>query len=492
MKEQSRRAGAALISIALAIGCSSSTAMVDASAGRDGGDGGAPEPNVLVPSDGTRLKARWMVGPEGQRAFAGYYDTMLSTICAFRRAADGELRCLPSGFLLESPIVTFADDACTVPAASYNGGDCNPDAFIRRKDTTNPCQTREHIYARGDRLAGNRTFSKSGSPPSCRPETGLDTEVAFRVGAELPVAMFVKATDVPQPAGSAALQLVERHSDDGAVSSGGWQNRATGTRCELWELDDHVDHCFPATARLSETTFSEGTCVQNAAFFTGSCAMPTVALQTSSSCPITFHPVALGPAMSTVYRVSDGMCTAQPAASGLEYRSLDMDVPADPYPPLQTQIEQQPWRLERRVQAAPDGSGAQLFGFHDRTRNELCVPYNFGGKYRCGPDDTVEFHYLYADAQCTRPLLALDSNSCASPYALGWDFKTCPPAPQVYSVHAVVRPAATYTLYGVRGATEGHVECRPTSPAPGPQTDFLELTAVPETEFAEVTVIEPK
>jgi hypothetical protein len=491
MKHLSWRAGV-LLSIVGGTGCTSSAGTVDASATADGGDAGAPQANIVAPTDGTRIKTRWMAGPEGQRAFLGYYDTMSSTTCTFRRAADGELHCLPDGFEILSPVTDFADGTCTAPAARYFTGDCNPAPFIQQTDGSDPCQSREHIYARGARIVENRVFRKSGNPPRCVPRGLRNSEVAYRLGAEVPASMFVKATDVPQPPSDAALQLVERHADDGAVSPSGWQNRATGTRCELWELDDHREHCFPATARAARNTFQEGTCRQRAVSFTSACGTPSVGLQTSIACPITYHPMSLGPATGTLYEMSGGMCTAGTAATGTEYHGLATDVPADPFPPLDAEIEQRPWRLERRVLAAPGGAVMQDDGFQDIGRKEACAPYNFGGTYRCAPADVEDFDFVFADANCTQPLHAVGSNTCALPYVLGWDVETCPPRPQFYSVHAIVRPAATYTLYSVSSESEAHLECQPTSPAPDPGTDFLALTPIPETEFAEMTVIEPK
>ena len=54
----------------------------------------------FAPSDGSRLKARWMEGPDGTRTFWGWYDTSLRAPCRFGWAADGQIRCLPEGPVL--------------------------------------------------------------------------------------------------------------------------------------------------------------------------------------------------------------------------------------------------------------------------------------------------------------------------------------------------------------------------------------------------------
>jgi hypothetical protein len=83
----------------------------------DGGDGGpAPGDNV----SGTRIRAVYLNGTDGSRAFDGWHDAQLGVDCSFVPAADGLTRCLPSG----GPTVGnyYADAACTEPLASPCGG----------------------------------------------------------------------------------------------------------------------------------------------------------------------------------------------------------------------------------------------------------------------------------------------------------------------------------------------------------------------------------
>jgi hypothetical protein len=88
----------------------------DGADGADGTDGqdGAPGPAGPAGQDaaasGSRLKARWQFAEDGARSFVGFYDTEKSVPCAFLRAADSILRCLPAYV----PTYTlYVDQLCT-------------------------------------------------------------------------------------------------------------------------------------------------------------------------------------------------------------------------------------------------------------------------------------------------------------------------------------------------------------------------------------------
>ncbi len=62
---------------------------------------------------GSRLKVRTLIGEDGSRQPAGWYDTQLETECSWRTASDGQTRCLP----IAIPTIYFADAACMQPIA---------------------------------------------------------------------------------------------------------------------------------------------------------------------------------------------------------------------------------------------------------------------------------------------------------------------------------------------------------------------------------------
>lgn len=67
-------------------------------------------------TSGARLKARVAVSDDGATQFLGWRDTEQNIDCAFMRASDGKLRCLP----LTSGIGTlFADSQCTARMVAF-------------------------------------------------------------------------------------------------------------------------------------------------------------------------------------------------------------------------------------------------------------------------------------------------------------------------------------------------------------------------------------
>src|SRR5688572_32578731 len=117
-----------IVTLAVVAGCGSS-----ATPPKDGGPGAAVG-GLFLPRDGTRLRAAWVVSPEGHRDFAGWYDTRLKADCRASRAADGEVRCLPVATPIES---AFADAACTAPLVKELPG-CGMRAHAYRNDTSDP------------------------------------------------------------------------------------------------------------------------------------------------------------------------------------------------------------------------------------------------------------------------------------------------------------------------------------------------------------------
>jgi hypothetical protein len=87
--------------------------------GGSAGTGGAPsvEPCACERDvgafDGSRLKAKWLVGDDGSRMQTNtWFDTELNDTCHFQLLPTGETRCVPPAPTLNS----YIDAGCTVPA----------------------------------------------------------------------------------------------------------------------------------------------------------------------------------------------------------------------------------------------------------------------------------------------------------------------------------------------------------------------------------------
>jgi hypothetical protein len=68
---------------------------------------------------GSRLEANYYAGADGSKQFMTMHDTQLNVDCAFQGAADGVLRCIPTGQGIF--VGYYADSGCTPIVAQYKG-----------------------------------------------------------------------------------------------------------------------------------------------------------------------------------------------------------------------------------------------------------------------------------------------------------------------------------------------------------------------------------
>jgi hypothetical protein len=115
----------ALVSLSLALGCSSGEAVVGA-AGSDAGRGDVADdaaPGTLPDfADGTRLKALTYVLDDGTKVWRGWWDSQRNEECSFAFACDGKSRCLPAVDAADA----FSDAQCTSPLEIVFPGTCGP------------------------------------------------------------------------------------------------------------------------------------------------------------------------------------------------------------------------------------------------------------------------------------------------------------------------------------------------------------------------------
>jgi hypothetical protein len=481
----------------LLLACGSSSAPPNTGGSPDGGpkdgaaDAKALDPSILAPAEGSRLKIRWAQGPGGRRTFNGWYDTMLKAECNFRRAVDGEWRCLPTAFTMATTPNDFSDPACTAPAAVYSNASCEPPEFIRRVDTTNACQSRERIYARGERIAENRTFWRPDGPMGrCAAGAILDTSAAFRLGPELPVTMFVRGKDVVKPAAdrSGPFDPILFEIDDGARGFTGWQNPTAGSQCVFWSLADGRQHCMPPTATLSTVTFSDNACKEQAAYFAPACgSAPTLVMRAAlGTCPLTYAPLALGQPLDLLFRVAAGMCGPVSPQLGNEYHALGTAARPEDFPVLDFAVEESTERLRHRFIGRSGGPRFLSGDWYDADRKENCVLFSFGaGKYRCAPSAATRLGFLFADDTCSRPLLQVAADGCPSKYAYRFEYTVCPGRAQFFTVGARFT-GPTFTRYDVRNDLDAHLDCLPTNPAlPADQATY-EVAPLAEDQFPEI------
>ncbi|MBI4956812.1 MAG: hypothetical protein HY908_32645 [Myxococcales bacterium] len=74
-------------------------------------------------ASGARLRARIYVGEDGSQAHVGFFDAERQENCAFSKASDGVLRCLPTAGYSST---YFSDAQCTAPVLAVSCGQVPP------------------------------------------------------------------------------------------------------------------------------------------------------------------------------------------------------------------------------------------------------------------------------------------------------------------------------------------------------------------------------
>jgi hypothetical protein len=444
---------------------------------------------LFIPVEGSRLKAKWVEGDDGVRGVMSWYDTKLQTACGFTTAADGKYRCLPSGLTLGPS--DFADANCASPAVVNSQDACNPQQYVRRLDATGACSSFNRIYRLGAKLAPGQTFARSGT--DCVASGQLPEAAAYKLGEELPASMFVGAELTPEPAkGGDQVQLVLLVAEDGTKIDWNWRDPKTETTCSLYTLEENRLRCVPSPAAFLSTAFSDSACQEGTAVYSPACGPArtmTVKPPAPGMCPGVSTVFELGPPVDSIYRVrsTDMACAVSATTVGLEYHSLGAPVPSDSFPGFDYETASGNKRIQRRRLAAPTGRAVGA-NFYDNQRHEVCFANQTGDTTRCLPSRTFT-NYTFADANCTQPLWQGTKDACPPTYAYRYVENACPSRQLVYTLGPAFT-GATYRQYTTRSDTSAEIECQPLMPAP---TDvFYSLTLVPETEFAEMKLTEPR
>jgi hypothetical protein len=80
-----------------------------------------PDASAEPATDGTRLKAEYLVGQDGSRHFLGWWDSQRSEECSFTTFADGMTRCVPGVF---PQLRAFSDSGCSVALVGMSPAGC--------------------------------------------------------------------------------------------------------------------------------------------------------------------------------------------------------------------------------------------------------------------------------------------------------------------------------------------------------------------------------
>jgi len=152
-----------------------------------------PAAQADTTQSGSRLKAKYYVGSDGSKEFAGWHDSMLNVDCGFVPASDGTTRCMPAypgAALVE---LYFSDSGCTQALALGTKGCAAPlYAFQSQAGMGSACVTGfDRIFQLGAAYTG---ALYTGSPASCVTIPSPTTYSLYSLGPEVSPSTFVAAT----------------------------------------------------------------------------------------------------------------------------------------------------------------------------------------------------------------------------------------------------------------------------------------------------------
>jgi hypothetical protein len=140
---------------------------------------------------GTRIKAEYLVTPDGARSFNGFFDSQRNEPCSMLKSTDGVTRCLPTGTLDVSDLY-FADAACTVHASILVTSCLAVLPKYIRIYSFSGCEYRSRIFERGPQIQSY--YVNAGGV--CQAQPVSPNIAAFSVGAQVPFASFQSTTVV--------------------------------------------------------------------------------------------------------------------------------------------------------------------------------------------------------------------------------------------------------------------------------------------------------
>lgn len=446
-------------------------------------------------SDGSRLKMRWAEFGAA-RIFITWYDTTLRTDCRFTRATDGEYRCLPDSGVANFPL--FTNPACTAVAAPAEPPGCMPELLTVRIETP-PARCGGYtigVRRRGERLpAGTHIFSRNPGTEQCGAGRVLGaSEVLYAAGEELPPSMFVKGNVVapPRPPGTPVLDFTLMEGEDGARQPWAWQNLTTKEGCNSYDAEDGSVRCVGGSMAIIFTLgwFGQADCSsQPLQRSPPGCPPLRFAAVNKPGCPAkrTLH--SLGGRVAMSYgKYNDGTCRPNEPDVTADFVTLGGPGAEMGAPELKASTEATGGRLRRRLLSAPGGRSTVSSEWFDGALGEVCTPRIFAsGALRCAPNNALGFlTYFYSDTGCASPVWLGPETQCMPRFAVASDATTCP----TKSTYHSVGPAYFGEVYQRRISPSGAVSCTPYTVPAGSLTHAAK--PIPETQFAELTVNQPK
>jgi hypothetical protein len=161
-----------------------------------------PAAKADTTQSGSRLKAKYYVGSDGSKQFAGWHDSMLNVDCGFSLASDGTTRCIPTTATLV--LAWFSDSGCSQPLAWVTSKGCAPATYAAQgiAPIAPACTTySSRVFQVGAAYSG---AIYTGTPANCseQPDGGAALRATYdfySVGSEVAPSTFVAATVQTDP-----------------------------------------------------------------------------------------------------------------------------------------------------------------------------------------------------------------------------------------------------------------------------------------------------
>lgn len=362
---------------------------------------------------GTRIKAKFWVTSEGDRAWETYWDTQLDAACEFNPTSDGVYRCIPDNW--DSSREYFTDDQCT-------------QALYTRMSTA-PCEPADYImqFVGGTCEApGGYAFSKLGAqatPTTVYQKFGetclmqpASVDPLYAKGAEVPSSMFVEAT--PAEYGAATrLKTYGYSTSDGVKQVSGWRDTQLGNvSCYFEPTEDGKLRCLPQGG-ASITGYADATCSTPVMDAVPRCdkTLPEYALRLPQyQCGDEAYGILERgePFVGAPYVGTPENCMAGVLAEGaMLYRTAAVSL--DSFQEVTHTIdESDPGRLKPRYYDAGSG-GCWFHNFWDAELKQVCAFSTASDmKERCLPTAAIAVLQTFTDAACTVPAPLSEISDC--------------------------------------------------------------------------------
>ena len=191
-----------LVLAAAVVACSSSKGTIGPDAVGDAGPKDTkPDDPATTPAtpgadthvSGSRLKRRVYKGVDGSQQFAGWFDSSRNEDCAFTKAEDGKMRCLPS--VPYGPSAYFSDSTCTNPAHAVTKGCVAPKLVLAPSESDACSSPRATAVKYTTNKIPQAAQVYVGAPGACSAIDQPPHLDFYGIGAKLDPALFVEGAE---------------------------------------------------------------------------------------------------------------------------------------------------------------------------------------------------------------------------------------------------------------------------------------------------------